>query len=450
MINLHRTSVGKAFWHYTLPSIAALMVSGTYQIVDGIFVGHFIGADGLAAISLAWPFVGVLLAFGMMIGMGAGAHTSLKMGAGETSSAINYLIHGLLLLVAVGLPLGIALHFLSPMFLHFQGATDGAYLQGADYLYWMMAGAPIVLGSIALPLLVRNAGAPRLATLAMGIGAISNIALDALFIGYFRFGLQGAAIATLLGELISVAICLNYLLSRRSQLPISKQAFHWQSKAVFDILKTGLSSMLMYLYISFSIVLHNMLLLKHGQAIHVAAYSIAGYLLTFYYLMAEGTAGGMQPLTSFYYGANLKQRVKVTFKIASAFTLGSGIFLVLAIQWSPSFFAQFFIAQGDEALLSTTTWAMRLFLCAMFLDGFLILTATWFQSLGLGNKATFITMSNMMIQIPFLLVLPHFFGLNGVWLAVPLSNICLSLLVGFMLYRQWKKLGHQPDSLVIP
>ncbi len=166
--------------------------------------------------------------------------------------------------------------------------------------------------------------------------------------------------------------------------------------------------------------------------------------------MAEGTAGGMQPLTSFYYGANLKQRVKATFKIASAFTLGSGIFLVLAIQWSPSFFAQFFIAQGDEALLSTTTWAMRLFLCAMFLDGFLILTATWFQSLGLGNKATFITMSNMMIQIPFLLVLPHFFGLNGVWLAVPLSNICLSLLVGFMLYRQWKKLGHQPDSLVIP
>ncbi|WP_203342045.1 MATE family efflux transporter [Vibrio metschnikovii] len=123
---------------------------------------------------------------------GAGAHTSLKMGAGETSSAINYLIHGLLLLVAVGLPLGIALHFLSPMFLHFQGATDGAYLQGADYLYWMMAGAPIVLGSIALPLLVRNAGAPRLATLAMGIGAISNIALDALFIGYFRLDCKGS------------------------------------------------------------------------------------------------------------------------------------------------------------------------------------------------------------------------------------------------------------------
>ncbi len=114
------------------------------------------------------------------------------MGAGETSSAINYLIHGLLLLVAVGLPLGIALHFLSPMFLHFQGATDGAYLQGADYLYWMMAGAPIVLGSIALPLLVRNAGAPRLATLAMGIGAISNIALDALFIGYFRLDCKGS------------------------------------------------------------------------------------------------------------------------------------------------------------------------------------------------------------------------------------------------------------------
>ncbi|MBN8110511.1 MATE family efflux transporter, partial [Vibrio vulnificus] len=88
----------------------------------------------------------------------------------DISQATNYLIHGLLLLIGVGLPLGITLHFLSPTFLHFQGATGGAYSQGADYLYWMMAGAPIVLASIALPLLVRNAGAPRLATLAMGIG----------------------------------------------------------------------------------------------------------------------------------------------------------------------------------------------------------------------------------------------------------------------------------------
>lgn len=447
MINLQQSSVGKAFWHYTLPSIAALMVSGTYQIVDGIFVGHFIGGDGLAAISLAWPFVGILLAFGMMIGMGAGAHTSLKMGAGQRDQASGYLMHALLLLVAIGLPLGLLLHFLSPNFLLLQGAEEGAYTQGANYLYWMMIGAPIVLGSIALPLLVRNAGAPRLATMAMAIGAISNIALDALFIGYFQLGLQGAALATLLGECISVTLCLSYLLSRRSQLPFAWPTFHWQLPAVIDILKTGLSSMLMYLYVSFSIVLHNMLLLHYGQAIHVAAYSIAGYLITFYYLMAEGTAGGMQPLSSFYYGANLKSRVKEAYKIACLFTLGCGVLFVLAIQWSPDFFAQFFIAQDDTALLTTTTWAMRLFLCAMFLDGFLVLTATWFQSLGLGHKATFITMSNMLIQVPFLLILPKFWGLNGVWLAVPLSNICLSLIVGYMLIQQWKALGRSGQKL---
>ncbi|MGC9422624.1 MATE family efflux transporter [Vibrio sp.] len=446
MINLQQSSVAKAFWHYTLPSIAALMVSGTYQIVDGIFVGHFIGGDGLAAISLAWPFVGVLLAFGMMVGMGAGAHTSLKMGAGQRLQANGYLMHALLLLLVIGLPLGLLLHFLSPNFLHLQGAEGGAYTQGTRYLYWMMIGAPVVLGSIALPLLVRNAGAPRLATIAMAIGALGNIALDALFIGYFQLGLQGAAFATLLGELSSVMICLSYLLSRRSHLPLSWSTFSWKIQPIIDILKTGLSSMLMYLYISFSIVLHNMLLLHYGQAIHVAAYSIAGYLITFYYLMAEGTAGGMQPLSSFYYGANLKNRVKASYKIACLFTLGSGILFVLAIQWSPEFFAQFFIAQDDQTLLSTTTWAMRLFLCAMFLDGFLILTATWFQSLGLGNKATFITMSNMLIQIPFLLVLPKFWGLNGVWLAVPLSNICLSLVVSYMLLKQWQALDHSTQE----
>ncbi|MGT0150181.1 MATE family efflux transporter [Vibrio metschnikovii] len=176
-----------------------LMVSGTYQIVDGIFVGHFIGADGLAAISLALAICRRITRLWYDDWHGCRGSYVVKNGRGETSSAINYLIHGLLLLVAVGLPLGIALPLSKSNVLHFQGATDGAYLQGADYLYWMMAGAPIVLGSIALPLLVRNAGAPRLATLAMGIGAISNIALDAYLLVISVLDCK-AAIATLLGS----------------------------------------------------------------------------------------------------------------------------------------------------------------------------------------------------------------------------------------------------------
>ncbi|UQI40244.1 MATE family efflux transporter [Vreelandella venusta] len=441
-MNLHQSTVTRAFWHYTLPSVAALMVSGTYQIVDGIFVGHFVGGNGLAATSLAWPLIGVLLAVGMMTGIGAGAHASIQLGAKQPSKALEYLVQALFLLLGLSVLLGAALFFFSPLFLSLQGAEGEVLLFGQQYLNWMLAGTPIVLGSIALPLLVRNAGAPRLATLAMGIGAVSNIALDALFLGYLGYGLEGAALATLLGELLSVALCLGYLFSSRSMLVISVKQLVWQSKKAWDLLKTGFSSMLMYLYLSVSIVLHNMLLLQHGTSLHVAAFSIAGYLMTFYYLLAEGVAGGMQPITSFYYGAEQKRKIQASYRLACLIVLAVGLCFALAVQWSPGFFAQFFISETDTALLETTSHALRLFMFAMFLDGFLVITATWFQSLGQARPATMITLGNMAIQVPFLLLLPPLLGVNGVWLAVPVSNVVLSLLVLIMVMRQWRRLSN--------
>lgn len=443
-MNLHTAPVGRAFWHYTLPSVAALMVSGTYQIVDGIFVGHFIGGEGLAAISLAWPLVGVLLAAGMMIGIGTGAHMSMSLGARDPDAARRYLAQSFILLLLFSLVLGSLLLTFSSAFLRAQGAEGEALAFGQVYLNWLLKGTPIVLASIALPLLVRNAGAPRLATLAMGIGAISNILLDALFIGWLGYGLEGAALATLLGELISVALCLGYLFSRRSQLPIRWRQLRWESKRAGRLLQTGFSSMLMYLYLSFSIVLHNALLLHYGSSVHVAAYSIAGYLMTFYYLMAEGVAGGLQPISSFYHGAGRTAHIKAAYRLAIAIVMGAGLAFLLAIQISPHFFAQFFIHSGETALMQITEQALRLFLLGLFLDGFLVVTATWFQSLGLARPATLITLGNMAIQVPFLFLLPQWIGINGVWLALPLSNLVLVLLVLLLVRHQWRRLSQPP------
>jgi len=440
-MNLHTAPVGRAFWHYTFPSVAALMVSGTYQIVDGIFVGHFIGGEGLAAISLAWPFVGVLLAAGMMVGIGTGAHMSMMLGARNPEAARSYLAQSFFLMLLLSLLLGSLLWAGSSAFLRAQGATGEALIFGQSYLDWLLKGTPIILASIVLPLLVRNAGAPRLATLAMGIGAISNIFLDALFIGLLGYGLEGAALATLLGELTSVLLCLGYLFSRRSQLPIKRRQVRWEGDKALRLLKTGFSSMLMYLYLSFSIVLHNFLLLRYGSSVHVAAYSIAGYILTFYYLFAEGIAGGVQPITSFYKGAEKSAHIKSAYKLGIGIVIGAGLAFVMAINLSPQFFAQFFINPTETELLQVTEQALRLFLFAMFLDGFLVVTSTWFQSLGLARPATLITLGNMGIQIPFLLILPPWLGINGIWLALPLSNILLTLAVLLLVAYQWRQLS---------
>lgn len=375
-----------------------------------------------------------------MIGIGAGAHISIMLGSRKIQRAQEYLAQSLLLILLSSAILGFLLYLSSTAFLQIQGAQDAVLKHGQHYLNWLLVGSPIVLASITLPLLVRNAGAPRLATLAMALGAIANIAFDALFIAVLGYGLEGAALATLLGELISIVLCLYYLFSRRSKLPLVWSLWGWDPTKATRILQTGFSSMLMYLYLSFSVVLHNYLLLQYGTSVHVAAYSIAGYILAFYYLMAEGIAGGMQPLTSFYKGAKQTERIKLVYILGAGIVLVSGVLFVLAVLIFPSAFAGLFINSADSELLEVTEHAIKLFLSAMFLEGFFIVSATWFQALGLARPATLITLSNMAIQIPFLLLLPYWFGIDGVWLAVPISNIALAFPVLFWVLYQWRQL----------
>ncbi|TVQ67978.1 MAG: MATE family efflux transporter [Oceanospirillales bacterium] len=438
-MNLNTAPLHKAFWHYTLPSLAALLVSGTYQIIDGIFVGHYIGADGLAGINFAWPFIGVMLAIGMMIGIGSGAQGSLSLGAGDTSSARRYIGAGIILPLIAGVPLAIILVASIDGFLQIQGAIGEAAEFATEYLVLMSWAAPLVLASIVFPFLVRNLGSPRMATVAILVGAISNIFLDALFIAWFGWGLMGAALATLLGESLSILVCVYALLKRQKLVTFSLQDLLPNFILIHRIISTGFSSMIMYLYISFSVVLHNLLLMKYGSSLEIAAYSITGYLMAFYYLAAEGVAGGMQPLVSYYYGAKQIEKVKQTFSLALKVGVGSGIVFTLSLLIFPTFFATVF-NRHDSELLDITTWAIRLQLFALFLDGFLVIAACWFQALGKGRPAIFVSMGNIIIQLPFLGILPALIGQSGVWLAMPVSNICLSAVVIYLLWRQMKAL----------
>jgi putative MATE family efflux protein len=438
-MNLNTAPLHKAFWHYTLPSLAALLVSGTYQIIDGIFVGHYIGANGLAGINFAWPFIGVMLAIGMMIGIGSGAQGSLSLGAGETSSARRYIGAGILLPLIAGVPLAIILVASIDGFLQIQGAIGEAAEFATEYLVLMSWAAPLVLASIVFPFLVRNLGSPRMATVAILVGAISNIFLDALFIAWLGWGLMGAALATLLGESLSILVCVYALLKRQKLVTFSLQDLLPNFILIHRIIATGFSSMIMYLYISFSVVLHNLLLMKYGSSLEIAAYSITGYLMAFYYLAAEGVAGGMQPLVSYYYGAKQIEKVKQTFSLALKVGVGSGIVFTLSLLIFPTFFATVF-NRHDSELLDITTWAIRLQLFALFLDGFLVIAACWFQALGKGRPAIFVSMGNIIIQLPFLGILPALIGQSGVWLAMPVSNICLSAVVIYLLWKQMKAL----------
>lgn len=432
-------SLTRTFWHYTIPAVAALMISGLYMVVDGIFIGHAMGATGLSAINMAWPLSGVMLAIGMMIGMGSGAQCSLAQGAAQWPQARSYLAQALWLLVILGIPTGAMIVLIGPAFMAMQGAQGELAALGNDYLQVIGWAAPLVFGSIALPLLVRNLGAPRLATLAMLVGALTNVALDYLFIIIWQWGLHGAALATVMGESLSVLICLGYIFSRHNPLSLQPAACRFNLRHSLESLTTGFSSMLMYLYMSLVVVLHNLLFMHYCSPLQVAAYAIAGYLMAFYYMFAEGVCGGMQPLVSYFYGAREPDKVRRVLRLGLLTAVGSGLLMTAALLLLPKVFASIF-SGSDEALLDASATGIRLHLFAMFLDGFIVLAASFFQAMGQARYATLVTVGNMLIQLPFLAILPLIWGLNGVWLALPLSNVCLSVVVIWMLWRQLQQL----------
>ena len=446
-IRMDANKITATYWRYAFPTLVAMLVSGLYQIVDGIFIGHVIGAKGLAAINMVWPWAGLMAGVGLMIGAGTGTLCSIAQGESMLLKAKKILSQGLWLLVLLGVVVGALITTFSGNFLSMQGASDTIQAHGSAYLDVMGWAAPVVMASIALPILVRNLGAPKLATIMMVVGASTNIVLDYLFIVKFGWGLRGAAIATVTGELFSVIIGLTFLFSRYSTVPL--QAFGAPLNKIFTslsprlclpILGNGFSSFLMYLYGSFSVVLHNTALLHYGSTINVAAYAIAGYLMTVFYLLAEGLASGMQPIVSYFHGAGQSKPIRQVFRLALKCIVGGGFVVVLIMMIFPHPMTWIFINEdADPALQTAAINAIHFHLFALFLDGFLVLAAAYFQAIGMGKKATAITLGNMCIQVPFLLALAPWLGVTGVLLALPISTIVLTLGVAWMLKRQFAK-----------
>lgn len=431
---MNTRSLTRTFWAYTIPSMAALMVSGMYSVVDGMFIGHAMGADGLAALNLAWPLAGVVWAVAMLVGMGGGAELSMARGARDARRQGVTLAMTLVLMLVLGVLCGGLILGLGHPFLAAQGAGETQVDYGLDYLMVQGWAAPVMLAGMALPLILRNLGAPGLSTAAIVAGAVLNVLFNWIFVIRLDHGLLGAALATALAEVVVILFCL-VVMARLGAFGTLVRAPLCEALArVRAIGVTGTSSMVMALYVSFVFVLHNVLFLKYGTPVTLAAYAISGYVMSFFYYFAEGVAGGMQPLASYFHGARDRMKIARVLRLALLTGVGGGIVLTALVMAFPAAVAQTFAA-GDPVLIAETATGLRLQLWAMFLDGFIILAATWFQSVGQARIATGITVANMGVQLPFLFILPMFLGVQGIWLAMPLSNVALSVVVIWLLWR---------------
>ncbi|EKO3433474.1 MATE family efflux transporter [Vibrio fluvialis] len=434
------TSIYRQFLRYAIPTVAAMLVNGLYQVVDGIFIGHYVGAEGLAGINVAWPVIGTILGMGMLVGVGTGALASIKQGEKDLHSAKRILATGLLTLVMLAPIVATILWFFADDFLRWQGAQGRTFELGMQYLQILIIGCVFTLGSIAMPFLLRNDDSPNLATLLMVVGALCNIVLDYVLIAWLQWELTGAAIATAISQLIVTGLGFSYFFSKRAKLRLTRACLTMEWRYLPKIFAIGVSSFFMYAYGSTMVALHNSLIIQYGNAVMVGAYAILGYIVTVYYLTVEGIANGMQPLASFNHGARQYDNIRRLLKVAMSIAVLGGVVFVLMINLFPEQVIGIFNS-NDPRLMEGAVFALKLHMFALFLDGFLVVSAAYYQATNHGGKAMFVTVGNMMVQLPFLYILPKLYGITGVWIAFPLSNIALSCVVGVMLWRDVSRLG---------
>jgi Na+-driven multidrug efflux pump len=306
-----------------------------------------------------------------------------------------------------------------------------------------MGAAVFSLGSIALPFLVRNDSSPNFATGLMVLGAAVNIVLDYLFIAVLGWELKGAAFATAIAQMTVTLIGVGYFFTRYARQRLSVRQFSVEVSSIPTIVIIGISSFFMYFYGSAMVALHNTLFTQYGDVLIVGAYAILGYIVTLYYLASEGIANGMQPLVSYHHGASAQKNVAKLLKIAFVSAIALGIVFIVVLNIYSTEFVSVFTSEED-ALVDYTTEGIRLHLFALFLDGFLVVVAAFYQAINRGGRAMVVMLGNMLVQLPFLYVLPKYFGVQGIWLAYPLSNIAISVVVAALLYSDLKRYLPKP------
>ncbi|NOH80603.1 MATE family efflux transporter [Vibrio sp. RE86] len=443
-----QTSIYKQFWKYTIPTVAAMLVNGLYQVVDGIFIGRYVGADGLAGINVAWPVIGSILGLGMLVGVGTGALVSIRQGEGDNNGAKQILTTGLLLLVALMPIVAGGLYLFADDFLRWQGAEGRVYELGLQYLHILISACVFTLGSIAMPFLLRNDDSPNMATILMVVGAVVNIVMDYIMIALWGWELKGAAIATAIAQAVVTALGLAYFFSAKANLRLTIKDMKLKFNVVPQIFAIGTSSFFMYAYGSMMVALHNSLFTQYGDVLIIGAYAILGYIVTVYYLTVEGVANGMQPLVSYNHGARNQENINKLLKVAMTTSIAIGIGFVLLLNIFPREFVSVFNS-SDTQLIENTVLGIRLHMFALFLDGFLVVAGAYYQAINKGSKAMFVTVGNMLIQLPFLYIMPKLFGVPGIWIAYPLSNIALSAVVIFILLKDLRRYQARQTEQVV-
>lgn len=437
-------SIGRLLLRFSIPSIVGMLVHALYNIVDRMFIGYGIGAMGIAGVTISFPLVLAMIAFSILVGVGANSLFSIRMGEGKTEEAERILGNAFVLLFFVALAASmVALYYLDPL-LRLMGASEELLPFARPYARIVLGGVALATTGHGLSHFIRSDGHPNISMVAMLIGGGVNALLDPLFIFVFRWGMAGAAWATVIAQGCSFAWCLAYFLSPKANSHLRRRFLRLEfRRIVWPMLAIGFSPFAMNLANSLLNVILNRGLRQYGGDPAIAVMGILSAYMSLIFMPCFGITQGVQPLLGYNYGARKFARVRHFFWVSTAAATA-----VMVLGWGTSqlFPAQILrlFAPADSELIPLGVRALRIFTLAFPVIGFPIMSVNLFQAIGKPVQSGFLALARQVILfIPFLLVFPRFLGLDGIFFAAPASDVLTFLLAAMLVARQLRSLRKQ-------
>jgi putative MATE family efflux protein len=435
---LETEKVGRLLYKYALPAIISSLTVALYNVVDRIFIGQGVGAMAISGLALTFPLLNLLQAFGTLIGVGAATRMSIVLGMKDVRWAEKILGHSLMLTLTIsGTVIVMSMIFLDPILRVF-GGSEQTIPYAAEYLYYVIPGSIFTSLSFNHAGLMRSSGYPKKSMVVILIGAALNIILDPIFIFVFDMGIQGAAIATVISMMVSAWFAMHHFFKPSSFIRYRRDAFRVERRIVRNIIAIGLSPFLINAMASIINMVMNQMLVTHGGDIAIGANGIISGYGIMVVMIIFGLCQGMQPIVGYNYGAQQLKRVKDTYKLTAwVATLVTSVSFVLAMLM-PRQMAMVFTR--DAELLEISTLAIRISFMAFAVIGFQIVTGQYFQAVGKVKNAIFLSLSRQAVfLLPTLVIGAHYWGLTGVFAALPASDFLAATVAVPMILREWRK-----------
>ena len=452
---LGEKSIGKLLRQYAVPAIIAMTASSLYNMVDSIFIGR-VGSMAISGLAVTFPLMNISAAFGSLVGVGASALTSMLLGQKNYKVAGRVLGNVITMNVALGVLLMVfGLLFLDPI-LYFFGASANTIGYAREYMIVILLGNVVTHLYLGLNAVLRAAGRPKVAMWATILTVVLNTILDPIFIFVFDLGIKGAAIATVLAQMVSLVWQLKIFSDKNEVLHFEEgKIFTFDAKIAKESIKIGLSPFLMNMASCFVVLLINTQLRRYGDMLDgvsnggdmaIGAYGIVNRIIFLFVMVVMGFNQGMQPIAGYNYGAGKYDRVlKVFWQTVMWATITTSLGFVVGM-FVPEVAVRLFA--DEPKMVEIASMGFSIAVAVFPIVGFQMVVSNFFQSVGMANKAIFLSLSRQVLfLIPCLIVVPLVYGIEGVWMAMPISDGISTVVAAVMMWQLIRKFKSAPQKV---